>query len=145
MSNNLRILPTHVTTSNHTMSTVNNQSLSTALAVILANIEGLTASKASISEMCKSEHCHCLCLKETHIVPHLARPKLPGITLITERPHIKYGSAILIRSDLIQDGREATTPTSYLYLRALLTCAENQSWNTSLTCNIARSVHVQTR
>ena len=53
MSNNLRILPTHQTTSNHTMSAVNSQSLSTALTVISTNIEGLTASKASIlSEMC---------------------------------------------------------------------------------------------
>ena len=32
--------------------------------------------------------------------PHLARPKIPGMTLIAERPHIKYGSAILIRSDM---------------------------------------------
>ena len=41
----------------------------------------------------------------------------------------------------VQDGREATTPTSSLYLRALLTYVENQS----LTRNIFRSVHVQTR
>ena len=59
MSNNLRILPTHQTTSNYTMSAVNSQCLSTALTVISANIEGLTASKASIlSEMCKRERCH---------------------------------------------------------------------------------------
>ena len=32
--------------------------------------------------------------------PHLARPKIHGRTLIAERPHINYGSAILIRSDL---------------------------------------------
>ena len=52
-----------------------------------------------LSEMCKREYCHCLCLQETHRAPHLARPKIPGMTLIAERPHIKYGSAILIRSD----------------------------------------------
>ena len=46
------------------------------------------------------EHCHCLCLQETHRVQHLARPKIPGMTLIAERPHIKYGCTILIRSDL---------------------------------------------
>ena len=101
MSNNLRILPTHQTTSNHTMSTVNSQRISTVLTVISANIEGLTASNASmLSEMCKREHCHCLCLQKTHRAPHLARPKIPGMTLIAERPHIKYGIAILIRSDL---------------------------------------------
>ena len=83
MSNNLRILPTHQTTSNHTMSTVNSQSLSTALTVISANNEGLTASKASmLSETCKREHCHCL--QETHRAPHLSRPKIPGMTLIAE-------------------------------------------------------------
>ena len=83
------------------MSTVNSQSLSTALTVISANIEGLTASKASmLSEMYKREHCHSLCIQETHRAPRLARPKMPGMTLIAERPHIKYGSAILIRSDL---------------------------------------------
>ena len=43
---------THQTTSNHTMSAVNSPS--TAMAVISANIEGLTVSKAFIlSEMCK--------------------------------------------------------------------------------------------
>ena len=89
------------TTSNHTMSTANSQSLSIVLTVISANIEGLTVSKVSIlSEMYKREHCHCLCLQETHRAPHLARPKIPGTTLISERSHIKYGSAILIRSDL---------------------------------------------
>ena len=87
------------------MSTVNSQSLSTALTVISANIEDLTASKASmLSEMCKREHCHCLRLQDTHRATHLARPKIPGMTLIAERPHIKYGSAILIRSDLIVKG-----------------------------------------
>ena len=45
----------------------------------------------------------------------------------------------------MQDEREDTTPTSSLYLRALLACVENLSWSISLTRNIARSVHVQTR
>ena len=81
------------------MSTV-TASLSMALTVISANIEGLTASKASmLSGMCESEHCHCLRFQETHIAPYLARPKTPGMTL-AERPHIKGGSAIPIRSDL---------------------------------------------
>ena len=34
------------------------------------------------------------------MAPHQARPKITGMTLIAERPHIKYVSAILIRSDL---------------------------------------------
>ena len=91
----------HIKQPNHTMSTVNRQSLSTALTVISANIGGLTASTATmLSEMCKREHCHCLCLQDTHRAPHLARPKIPGMPLIAEQPHITYGSAILIRNDL---------------------------------------------
>ena len=83
------------------MSAVTSQSLSTALTVISANIEGLTAAKASIlSEMCKRECCHCLCLQETHRSTNLPRPKIAGMSLVVERPHSKYGSAILIRNDL---------------------------------------------
>ena len=97
---NLRILPTHQT-SNHTMSAVNSQNLSMTLIVISTNIEGLTASKAYIlSEMCKREHCHCLCLQETHRTPNLSRPKIAGMPLVAERPHNKYGYAIFNREDL---------------------------------------------
>ena len=161
----------------------NNQDLSTAMSIISAKTEGLPTSKASMpSEMCKREHCHCLCLQETHRAPHLVRPNKAGMTLISERPHIKYGSAILIRNDLkvkslyvwehnivdngeaveqwadscnltlihnaklsFNDKIEAEIPTSFLYMKALLTCVENESWNMSLTRNTARSVHVQTR
>ena len=136
-----------------------------------------------LSEMCKREHCHCLCLQENHRAPHLSMPKITEMTLIAERPHFKYGSTIPIRSDLkvkgvsvweqdngeliliemtgvvlysvykppnkkfvlsalghgnypsrsaVLDGRETTTPTSSLYLKALLTCVDNQSWSLSL-------------
>ena len=83
------------------MCDANSQDLSTAMSVLSADIKGLTASKAfMLSEMCKREHRHCLCLQKTHRVPHLARPKITGMTFIAERPHMKYGSAILFRSDL---------------------------------------------
>ena len=83
------------------MSAVTSQSLSTALTVISANIEGRTAVKASIlSEMCKRECCHCLCLQETHRSTNLPRPKIAGMSLVVECPHNKYGSAILIQNDL---------------------------------------------
>ena len=83
------------------MSAVTSQSLSTALTVLSANIEGLTAAKASIlSEMCKRDCCHCLCLQETHRSTNLPRPKIAGMSLIVQRPHSKYRSAILIRNDL---------------------------------------------
>ena len=83
------------------MSAVTSQSLSMALTVISANIDGLTAAKASIlSEMCKRECCHCMCLQETHRSTNLPRSKIAGMSLVVERPHNKYGSAILIRNDL---------------------------------------------
>ena len=62
-----------------------SQDLSTKMTVISANIEGLTATTASmLSYMCKGEHCHCLCLQETHRAPHLVRPQITGMTLIDE-------------------------------------------------------------
>ena len=83
------------------MSTTNSQSLSSALTVISANIEGLSAVKASLlSDLCKEQYCHSLCLQETHIGEIKARPRIPGMTLVSERPHDKYGSAIFIRDDL---------------------------------------------
>ena len=53
--------------------------------------------------MCKREHCHCLCLQETHRPTNLTRPKIAGMSLVAEHPHNKYGSAILIRDDLKVD------------------------------------------
>ena len=83
------------------MSTPNSQGLPTALTVISANIEGLTAVKASIlSVMCKDKHCQCLCLQETHRSQTQARPKILGMALMAERPHTKYGSAVFLRDDL---------------------------------------------
>ena len=57
-------------------------------------------------------------------------------------PQCKTDNAL--SHSIVQDGSEATTQTPSLYLRALLTCGENQSRSISLTRNIARSVHVQT-
>ena len=83
------------------MSTPNSQSLHTALTVISANLEGLTAVKAfMLSVMCKDKHCQCLCLQETHRSQTQARPRIPGMSLVVERPHNKYGSAVSIRDDL---------------------------------------------
>ena len=86
------------------MSAVNSHNLSTALHAISANIEGLTASKASIlSDMCKRGLCHFLCLQWTYRPTNLSRTKIAGMSLVVERPHNKYGSAILIREDLKVD------------------------------------------
>ena len=83
------------------MSTTSSQSLSSALTMIPPNIEGQSAVKASmLSDLCKEQHCHCLCRQETHRGERKARSRIPGMTLEAERPHDKYGSAIYIRDDL---------------------------------------------
>ena len=41
-----------------------------------------------------------LCLQETHRSQTQARPRIPGMSLVAERPHKKYGSAVFIREDL---------------------------------------------
>ena len=69
--------------------------------MISANIEGLSAVKASmLSDLCKEHHCHWLCLQETHRGARKARPRIPGMTLVAEHPHAKYGSTIFIRDNL---------------------------------------------
>ena len=83
------------------MSAIHSQSFSDALIVISADIEGLTANKASIlSELCKDKHCHWLCLQETHRAKDQARPNIPGMTLVAERPHNKHGSSVFVRDGL---------------------------------------------
>ena len=71
------------------------------MTVISANVEGLSANKASIlSELCTIQHCHCLCLQETHRAKDQARPKIPCMTLVAERPHNKHGSSVFVRDGL---------------------------------------------
>ena len=83
------------------MSAVHSRSPSRAMTVISANVEGLSANKASIlSELCKIQHCHCLCLQETHRAKDQSRPKIPGMTLVAERPHNKHGSSVFVRDGL---------------------------------------------
>ena len=75
--------------------------ISTESLHIILNIEGRTSSKAPIlSDMCTREHCQYLFLQETHRPTNLLRLKISGMSLVAERPHKKYGSAILIRDDL---------------------------------------------
>ena len=82
------------------MCAVHNQSPSGAMTVISANVEGLSANKASIlSEVCKIQHYRCLCLQETHRAKDQAMPKIPGMTLV-QRPHNKHGSSVFVRDGL---------------------------------------------
>ena len=50
---------------------------------------------------CQTRNTHCLYLQETHRGERKARPRIPEMTLVAERPHAKYGSAIFIRDDLM--------------------------------------------
>ena len=57
----------HIKPSHQKKSTTSSQSLVNALTLISVNIAGLSAVKASmLSDLCKEQHCHCLCLLETH-------------------------------------------------------------------------------
>ena len=79
------------------MSAVHSQSSSDALIVISANIEGLTANKASIlSEMYKDKHCHCLYLQETYRAKDQAKTSIPGMALVAECPHNKHESSVFL-------------------------------------------------
>ena len=83
------------------MSAIHSQSSSDALILISANIEGLTANKASIlSEVCMDKHCHCLCLQQTHRSKDQARPSIPGMALVAVRPHNKLGNSVFVRDGL---------------------------------------------
>ena len=43
---------------------------------------------------------HCICLQETHLVKYQARPNIPGMTLVAERPHNMHGSSAFVRDGL---------------------------------------------
>lgn len=50
--------------------------------------------------MVKDQDCEILFLQETHRGEDQNRPKINGMTLIIERPHNKYGSAIFVKSNI---------------------------------------------
>ena len=62
-----------------------------------------------LSYLCKEHHCHCLCLQETHRGERKERHRIHGMTLVSEHPQDKYGSAIFIRDDLKVKSISVTT------------------------------------
>ena len=82
------------------MSTTHSQRLSSVLTVISANIKGLSAVKLSCYQICARNSVVSVCISKEHTEVKKARPRIPGMTLIAERPHDKYGGAIFIRDDL---------------------------------------------
>jgi exonuclease III len=63
--------------------------------VITLNIEGFSVIKGELlAHLCEKEKCEVLCVQETHRDKVSPRPKIPGMNLVIELPHPKYGSAI---------------------------------------------------
>ena len=68
------------------------------------NAEGFSSVKGHlIGKICHEIDCDILCLQETHRGPQQFRPKVPGMKLVVERPHEKYGSAIITKRDTMID------------------------------------------
>jgi len=73
-----------------------------AINVITQNIEGFFASKGELlASLCKSERCDVLCVQETHRDEVSVRPKMSGMKLVIELPHLQYGSAIYTKPELV--------------------------------------------
>ena len=66
----------------------------------LCRWESSAVKASTLSDLCKEQNCHTLRLQETHRGARKARPIIPGMALVAERPHDKYGSVIFIRDDL---------------------------------------------
>ena len=65
------------------MSATHSQVYSETLIVMFTNNEDLSANKASIlSELCKREHWHCRCLKETQRSTDYTKPMISGMILV---------------------------------------------------------------
>ena len=75
------------------------------------NIAGLLSTKKELHEnICKDYEHDILRIEETQRGIKNIRPRDPGMTLAIQRPHEKYGSAILlVREGLIVDS--ITLPT----------------------------------
>lgn len=71
--------------------------LQPALVVVSVNIEGFSQTKSQIlADFCDSIKCDILC-EETHRDSTQSRPQIPGMTLVAEIPHPKYGSAVFTK------------------------------------------------
>eukprot|EP00057_Strongylocentrotus_purpuratus_P002687 XP_003725025.1 PREDICTED: RNA-directed DNA polymerase from mobile element jockey-like [Strongylocentrotus purpuratus] len=73
------------------------------------NTAGFSSAKQQlIGKLCKENDCVALCLQETHRGHQHIRPRIPGMKLAIERPHVKYGSAFFVRKDVIIDQTSLT-------------------------------------
>lgn len=71
------------------------------LTVISVNIEGLSSPKQHLLyELCQEHKCDVLCIQETHKDNYQKRPYIPGLKLVAEIPHPKYGSAVFVKPEI---------------------------------------------
>ena len=80
-----------------------------ALVVTSINVEGYTKTKADVL----ASHCYgsdIVCIQETHLGLTSNRPTLPGMKLVAEIRHPKYGSAVFVKPQM--DVREIHTNSS---------------------------------
>ena len=67
-------------------------------------MEGLSDPKEQLlANICKTNICNVLCIQEIHRGFNYNHPKINGMTLVVERPHEKYGSAIFVKTGTIID------------------------------------------
>jgi len=70
--------------------------------VITQNIEGFSVTKGVLlANLYEKEKCHMLCVQKVHRNEVNPRPKIPGMNLVIELPHSKYGSAIYPKPGLM--------------------------------------------
>ena len=75
------------------MSAVHSQSPSGLMTVISVNVEGLSANKASILSLPLS-------MSPKNTLSQRPSKKIPGMTLVAERPHNKHGSFVFVKYGL---------------------------------------------
>lgn len=83
------------------MSHQNRPFKGTALKIISINIEGLSDNKESLlSDLASKSKCDVMILQETHRGETRRRPRIQGMSLLLERPHDQYGSAIFCKPEI---------------------------------------------
>ncbi|KAJ8408620.1 hypothetical protein AAFF_G00252550 [Aldrovandia affinis] len=90
-----------------------------ALVVTSINVEGYTKTKAEVI----ASHCSgndIICMQETHLGLKSNRPTLPGMKLVAEIRHPKYGSAVFVNPLL--DVRDIHTNSSDTNIETVTVC-----------------------
>ncbi|KAJ8362344.1 hypothetical protein AAFF_G00379670 [Aldrovandia affinis] len=90
-----------------------------ALVVTSINVEGYTKTKAEVI----ASHCSgndIICMQETHLGLKSNRPMLPGMKLVVEIRHPKYGSAVFVNPLL--DVRDIYTNSSDTNIETVTVC-----------------------